>query len=473
LGEEVINYGYLDHLELGELLGLPFFLFIVFSIAYARQRRNILKNRSYIYFARGILAKLIGSAIFCFIYVYYYKGGDTFSYFESARSYVNLLQRHPLTFLDVYFSGGTPENYAYFDNYTGLPHGNLFYEARGLVMVKFLTPFVLLGFKSYLMSTLLLSVASYVGIWRMYQIFYKYYPALYKPLAIGFVFLTTGILWGSGMLKDTVTFSGFCWFVSSLEKSFIAKEKRFSNILLALLFGYLVLIIKPYIIMASTPGIIVWLLHARVRKIKSRFYRIAAIPFIYAVSIAIGLGIMSILGDKLDKFSLDKVLDTASVASKDLKREEYQGHSFDIGNFDASVSGVLTKFPEATIAGLFRPFVWESKSFVMALSGIENLILLYLSLYPLVRIGIKKTLTILFNEPLLLFVFSYSILFAFSIGISTSNFGALIRFKIAFAPFFASMLLVFYNHKKILDRGRVNVADHQPPVKRRSWSAGR
>jgi hypothetical protein len=448
LREEVVNYGFLDHLELGELLALPFFLFIVFSLAYAAQRRNVLKNPSYNYFARGIMAKLVGATVFCFVYVYYYHGGDTFSYFESSRSFVNLLEQNPSQFFQVFLGDNTPENYSCFDNFTGLPHGNIFFEHRGFFMTKFLTPFILLGFKSYLLSTLLLAVASFSGIWRMYQVLYKYYPALYKPLVIGFVFLPTAVFWGSGMLKDTVTFSGFCWFVSSMEKCFISREKRFKNLILAILFGYIVLIVKPYIIMASIPGVFVWLLHARVKKIRNDLIRVLAIPLIYVISIAGGAGIMSLLGDKLDKFSLDKVLDTANVASKDLKREEYQGHSFDLGDYDVSVQGVIKKFPEATIAGLFRPFIWESKNFVMLLSGVENLALLYLSLFPLFRVGPRKVLRFFFDQPLMLFIFSYSILFAFSIGISTSNFGALIRFKIAFAPFFASMLLVLYNDKQ-------------------------
>jgi hypothetical protein len=432
----------------------------VFSIAYASQRRNILTNPSYSFFARGVLAKLVGATVFCFVYVYYYHGGDTFAYFESARSFCNLLVKHPGDFLDVYLGSNTSENFSLFDNYTGSPHGNIFFENRGFFMTKIIVPFVFAGFQSYLISTLLLSVASFAGIWRMYQVFCKYYPSLYKPLVFGFVFLPTAIFWGSGILKDTVTLSCFCWFVSSVDKCIIAKEKRFRNLILAIISGYIVLMIKPYIIMACIPGLLAWLFHARIKKIKSKLLRRAALPFIYAISIAGGIGILSMLGDKLDKFSLDKVLDTASVASRDLKREEYQGHSFDIGDYDGSLSGITAKIPQATIAGLFRPFVWESQNFVMLLSGLENLTLLYLFIYPFVRLGVIKTFSILFEEPLLLFIFSYSLLFAFSIGISTSNFGSLIRFKIAFSPFFASMLLVLYNYKK-LEFSRKKAADKE------------
>jgi hypothetical protein len=440
----------MDHLETTELMVLPFYFAIIFTIAYARQRKKMQSNPSYVYFARGIALKLFGATAFCCLFAYYYKGGDTFSYFENARSFCNLLRLHPDKFIDAYFGPNSKENYSLFDNFTGHPQQNIFFEARGFFTSKLLTPFVFFGFNSYLISTMLLSLFSFFGIWRMYQLFYRYYPQYYKVMAISFLFFPSAVFWGSGFLKDTITFSGFCWFVSSIELGLISKKNIVKNCIRAFLAGYIVLLIKPYIIMASLPGLIVWLSHNRVVKFKNPILRNLAIPLVFAVSISAGVGLMSIFAEKLDKFSLDKVLDTAVVTQRDLKRAEYKGHSFDIGEFDASISGVVNKFPVATVAGLYRPFIWESGNFVMFLSGVENLILLWLSVLPLFTLGPRRILKIFFDSPLLLFIFSYSILFAFSIGVSTSNFGALIRFKIAFAPFLATMLYVFYKFKKDL-----------------------
>lgn len=447
--DEVINRGYLERLEAGELMFLPFFLFLVFMVTYAYQRKMKNNNPSYTYLARGVMAKLVGGTVFCFVYIYYYKGGDTISYFESARSYANLLELRPASFVGVYFGENSAENYSMFDMYTGFPYYLMFFENRAAFVVKLITPFVIVGGKSYLISTLLLSLTSFVGIWRAYQMFYRYYPKFYRPLALGFIFLPSCIFWGSGILKDTITLSGFCWFVSSFEKCFISKDKRLINLLIWLFAGYIVLVIKPYIIMAAVPGIIAWLFHRRVVRIKSPFFRMMAIPMIFILSLLLGIGLLTILGNRLDKFSIDKVLFSAKEAQMDLKNEAYAGHAFDIGDYDASIAGIFAKIPIGTISGLFRPFIWEAKNFVMILSALENLGLIYLFIYPLVKFGPRKVFTILFNHPLLLFIFSYSVLFAFSIGISTSNFGALIRFKIAFAPFLAAMLLILYNYRKL------------------------
>ncbi len=459
--DEVVNRGYLESLGSVELMAFPFYLFIIFYLSYAYQMKRIGNNPSYTYFSKGLMVKLMGALFFCLCYIYYYQGGDTIAYFESSRSFVNLLQLRPNSFLTVYFGSNSVENYSQFDMFTGLPFKYMYFEGRTMFVIKIIFPFVLLGFKSYLISTILLSATSFLGIWRMYQVFVRYYPEYYKQIAIGFLFLPTAIFWGSGILKDTITLTAFCWFVSSFEKGIISREKIVVNVLIALLAGYIILLIKPYILMACVPGMFAWMFHQRVAKIRNKFLKVSAMPIIYALSIVLGIGIMALLGDRLDKFSLNKVLFSAKESQMDLKNDAYEGHGFDIGSYDASVQGVMGKAPIAIVSGLFRPFIWEAKNFVMLLSALENLAFLYLFIYPFVKIGFKKTVLILFDNPLLFFLFSYSVFFAFSIGISTSNFGALVRFKIAFAPFLATLLLILYGLKSKKKVKKINQSAYQ------------
>ncbi|HXP48429.1 MAG TPA: hypothetical protein VN922_00660, partial [Bacteroidia bacterium] len=67
--------------------------------------------------------------------------------------------------------------------------------------------------------------------------------------------------------------------------------------------------------------------------------------------------------------------------------------------------------------------------------------LLYLTFLTLVRVRLR-IFKRLFKEPLLFFAFSYSVFFAFAVGLTTSNFGALVRFKIAYLPFFTACLYI-------------------------------
>ena len=83
----------------------------------------------------------------------------------------------------------------------------------------------------------------------------------------------------------------------------------------------------------------------------------------------------------------------------------------------------------------------------MLLSGLENTFLLAIALVFLIRYPLFFFRS-LFKDPLLLFALVFSITFAYSVGLSTSNFGALVRFKIPLLPFFVTLLLVLYRQKR-------------------------
>jgi hypothetical protein len=78
----------------------------------------------------------------------------------------------------------------------------------------------------------------------------------------------------------------------------------------------------------------------------------------------------------------------------------------------------------------------------MLLSGLENAFILLITLLMLFRTGIFTLMRRLFAEPLLFFAFTYSIFFAVAVGMTTPNFGALVRFKIAYLPFLIASLFI-------------------------------
>ena len=50
--------------------------------------------------------------------------------------------------------------------------------------------------------------------------------------------------------------------------------------------------------------------------------------------------------------------------------------------------------------------------------------------------------SIIFQDPYQLFCMIFTLILAFGIGLSTANFGALVRYKIPFMPFFVSMFFI-------------------------------
>jgi len=75
------------------------------------------------------------------------------------------------------------------------------------------------------------------------------------------------------------------------------------------------------------------------------------------------------------------------------------------------------------------------------LSALENTFLLYLTLKLLGTFRFKRIITTSLDHPILLFSIIFSLSLAFSIGFTTPNYGAMIRFKIPLIPFFVFYLM--------------------------------
>ncbi|HEU4719605.1 MAG TPA: hypothetical protein VFU15_17295 [Bacteroidia bacterium] len=462
---EVETFSYLKQIYPFEWVMLTIYMLVLLGISFFIQVSNIKKQPVYRYYLGGVAMKAFSAVVFCLIYIYYYNGGDTVCYYETSRALVNLGMKDPASFWKVMTTAPSVENYFLFDDKTGFPWAFMYYDTQTFFVAKLIAPILFVAFRSYLVSGVVLSWLSFFGIWRFFLMLCRHYPAIEKRLALGVIFVPSVLFWGSGILKDTITFSAVCWFIVGIEGFFILKKSRLKNAAIFIVASYVLISIKAYIMISLLPGVFLWLLYSRFSRFKSYFLRYMSVPFIVIFSLAAGYGLLSVLGDSLGKFSVAHMLETASITQRDLKQDYYHGSSFDIGEFDPTISGVISKAPAAMAVGLFRPFIWEAHNVVMLVSGLENLVYLSLTLMLFARFIMqpKKFFRTFFNDPLLLFMFTYTLLFSVLVGLSTSNFGALVRFKIPFLPAFICFLLIL-NYKLARKRSGAPAGDYSPLV---------
>ena len=60
------------------------FLILIYFFAFLYKSYKIESNPEYRYFLAGLTAKLIGGIGFALFSIYYYKGGDTFVFFNAG-----------------------------------------------------------------------------------------------------------------------------------------------------------------------------------------------------------------------------------------------------------------------------------------------------------------------------------------------------------------------------------------------------
>ena len=170
-----------------------------------------------------------------------------------------------------------------------------------------------------------------------------------------------------------------------------------------------------------------------------------------AVLWLVGVGLFSRLGSLANERyqSLDAIIETAVIIQDDLKKEYYGGNSFDIGEIDPSLGGLVAKAPAAIVAGVFRPFLWESRNVLMLISGLETFAIMLLIIYLLVKFGLRRMINVVMRNPFLIAASVFVITYAFFVGLTTANFGALVRYRMPVIVFLALVLAVVWRYKQL------------------------
>ena len=418
----------------------PFYLMLVLFVAYKYKAKHQHKSEAYKYFIPGLLAKIVGAICLGLVYFYYYGGGDTVNYFNTASAFVDLFYSNKSEFMHIYF--GDP---FYSEYYLIQGDANFVYwinDPYAFFVSKCFFPIVLLGAKSYMASSILVASICYISVWQLYMLFVNEFPALYKEFAFSILFVPSVTFWGSGIMKDSLSFSAACLYVHGFYWFIIHKRYTFMNAFSILLSAFLLIYVKPYILFALFPGSIVWYVALKVVNIKNGLIRILLAPAIITVGGLITFSLINNLGDKLGKYSIDKVFDTAHGAQQDLKQSYYKGNTFDIGDYEPTLIGLISVSHKAVFAALFRPTFLDVRNIIMLFSALENTFLLLFCLYLLVKLRVYRFFLLIRSHPLALFSMIFALFFAVSVGVSISNFGTLVRLKIPCIPFFISSLVI-------------------------------
>jgi hypothetical protein len=418
----------------------------------------------YAYFTMGLIVKIIGGLGLAFVYTVYYPGGDTTEYFRNAKSLERLAIFDFDSFWYVMTQPASYSNMFFFNDETG--YAVYCRDPKAWSVVKIALPIVILSMQSYLATTVMCATISFAGIWRLYKVFVQEFPDLKREMAISFLFIPSVFFWGSGLLKDTFTLSALGFFFAGLYSLFVRKEKIWGSIFTITVSAYVITSIKPYIMVGLIPALIIWIVQLTVGKINAKTVRTLAIPLVFSVGVGCAYFFMLFMGESLAEYQMESILEKAKITQRDLRSDYYQGNSFDIGDFESNVPSIIKKFPIATFSAIFRPLIVESNNLVMFFSGLENLILLIFAIRVLILVRVFGFFKYFFTHHLLTFSLFFSLFFAFSVGLSTSNFGSLVRYKIPSIPYFvASMYIIQYLKLRDLKMKSVAKGDYIDPSK--------
>ena len=427
-----------------DLLLTPLVLFIVYLTAYAL-RPAFTDPTTRRYFLPGLTVKIAGAIAVGIIYQYYYGGGrpsgDTFNYFANAGIIYEAFGDSFDTGLQLLTANGeyTPDTFRYATRIYWFHSPTEYFVIRVIAVLGLFT------FHTYSAIAVLFAVLSFSGVWALFRTFYKLFPPLHRKLAVAILFLPSVVFWGSGILKDSITLGALGWATWAIVRIFFERKGVPVATVILLLALYTIYAVKIYIVLCFLPAALLWIFLANADRMQSAIVRALVTPVILVMVIALSYLAVIEIGKDNARYSVDKLSETAEITARYLTYvgESQGGSVYTLGDdFDFSLLGMIRKFPLAVNVTLFRPYLWEAYNPVMLLSALESFFTLLLTVYILFQVGIRHLFSFLASRPVVVFCLLFAIAFSFSVGISTYNFGSLVRYKIPMFPFYLSGLFI-------------------------------
>ncbi|MBK9957293.1 MAG: hypothetical protein IPP11_01635 [Chitinophagaceae bacterium] len=433
---------------------LPVYLLIISKcMQYYRLKVLHLSKEMATYFTWAFRVKMLFAVIFVLLTQYFFGKGDTIMYYEEGVQLNKYITENPANLKYLFAPAEDYWNYKMSKgNYEH--EGYIEHEANFMPM-RIVAFFSFFTFRNFTITTLFFSILSFLGLWKLFEAFAPLYPNIKRKLALACLFIPSVVFWSSAILKDTLCIMCIGFLIHGIFylmfKKFSAKEFGY-----LVLFGTLLLITKYYIALALLPAIfILWILKIRA-SITNMLIKQILIPLVLVLIVILVYAFTLQLESKMEEMTTDVISETIAEKRKNFEGVQDRGEGrsfFELGEVDLSLKGLLKISPKVINAVFFRPYFWDSSSPIMFLSAFESTIFMLFFLYTLFRAGPVGFFIALFKDKVLLFCLVFCLAFGFIVGITTPNFGSLVRYKIPCIPFFCILLIGINAHALLKKAG--------------------
>ncbi|CAN5333985.1 hypothetical protein BH09BAC1_BH09BAC1_28250 [soil metagenome] len=426
-----------------DLFLVPIYLFILYALAYRHKSKHYKGHPLEPYFIPGLTIKIVGAFLFAMIYQFYYRGGDTFWFYQGIEVFFQTFQENPVAAVKMMFLNAlewTPDTAQYTSKIWWFRDDNSF------MVIKIGGLFSLFGFGSYGVITIFFALFSFWGLWKLLKVFTDRIPSLHKEFATAILFIPSVFFWGSGIMKDTIMIGCMGLIVYSFYLIFYKKERRIKYFISLLLFSFIMLKIRSFVFFILAPTLLLSLYVLYSGKIKSVAVRTVVAPFLLSIMAVGSIGVISLTANVNARYNLEsmekRAYDTQWWHTKVQELEGDHGSGYSLGEATTSVPALAARFPLAVNVTLFRPYIWEVNGPIMLQAALESLLILVFALMTLLKVGPWGFVRYSLKDPLLAFSLTFAILYAFGVGVTSNNFGALVRYKIPSVPMFLCALYI-------------------------------
>lgn len=431
------------YISLSDLFVVPFYIALLFFFAIKIRDKYYPENHELRkYFIPGLAVKITGALGICFIYIFYFGYGDTFGFFDTAKTINSSFAESPATWFRLLTHNPDLNNIT--DSYYWSILQENFYNSMtdNYIVGSIAAVIGIFCFNHFLCIALIMGCLAYTGLWALLRTFVKLYPDMPVSATIATLFLPDVALWGSGIFKDTICMFLLGWLIFYFFKVITEKRVTLTSLIVIILCSLIIGTIKIYIIGILAPVLFLRMILGIMRSLKNTSAKLMLATLLSITLAGAFYKLGNAFSDNLTDLVVENVTETITGFAN---TAEDGGSSYSLGPIDGSLTGLIKKAPAAVNVALYRPYIWESRKPISLLAALESCSFLVFSLYLIFKAR-WRIFTYLVADLNLLAFLLFSILFAYAVGITAYNFGTLSRFKIPCMPFFVMSLFIINHH---------------------------
>lgn len=331
---------------------------------------------------------------------------DTFLMFKAGNYIYHQLQDDPAKYILLTFgpNGGHP---AYLDD-SDLSGVEYWGNTASYTVVRFNALIRLISFGIYAVHSLFMAFFSFLALLYLFQFLCRLYPEK-KKLFLVILFLVPSIVfYGSGVHKEAIALIALSLIVPSFAR---LMEGKMHMLLLFLPSLFLLYLVKEFYFASLLPALLAWGLSRHSKLHPALLFPLSILFFWSAV------------------FILSKILPVSDLAQQMAEKQalfrasEGESHIF-IPPLNGSVFSILKALPRALFNVFVRPLNGHIHSPFLFLYALENMAILFFTLWTIVHAD-----KINFRNPYFWFFLLFSLIALLIIGIIVPNIGAISRYR--------------------------------------------
>ncbi len=419
-----------------------FLLFIVAGLAYMFMRFIVFRKMDSRFHTMLIIVfalKILGTLINNLLIIYYWKTGDAISYYYEAKNIWKLIGNNPQNIRYIFNPVEQYDAIIKSDNILSATTSGAGQESNFLVtrICALLFPvsfgrFILLNFWFCLIST--------IAQFRLYIVISQRYPHIKKYLGICLLYMPTLLFYASPIFKETLCLSFIAFSIHHLYE-LSKRHNMISNGFLLLVNLTLILLLKPYVLYSFLIAVVIVYLFRIIFHFYGRSFISAAFTIMLFLSLT---GVFIYNMDYLDPY-IASFADVSNFFQQQYNDSFDDSSSFELGEVETSVAGILKKTPIAIYTTYFRPHLWEVRKPIVLFSALESFCIMILVILAFAKKGVYTRQVLKDDLPATIGLM-YVIVFGAVVGLTTFNFGTLVRYKVPAVPFlwvFVFLLLCY------------------------------